>query len=282
MPQDLKNFIGVPVMIPATIYAPARVVTDAEILQWIRWAEDDIEQKTNIRLCQTWVAAPAAALPEQASNVGLITKNGGGQQLGIDYDFAEPAYDFHFDNAQDDGWMVQKLRWKPIQGPDYNDPNGFKNYAYIYPLLNAYFRVFMSWFVTDKDYGMIRLVPATNVQMLPLFAMQITFQGFSNSVPGGLWFQYVAGLNPNDYKTNYAFILRLVLAAASITGLSILQGSINLGVTDMQTSVDGLAQRIAYPGKGPYSGLIANLQAMVKDDMRTAKSRVGGYPLIIL
>ena len=57
-----------------------------------------------------------------------------------------------------------------------------------------------TWFVEDEDFGLIRLVPAANVQMLPLFAMQLAFMGFAESIPGGLWFQYTAGLNNSEYN----------------------------------------------------------------------------------
>lgn len=258
-PTDLRNYVGVPIQLNGN---PPIPINDSLLLTWIRWAEDLIEQDTNVRLCPTWIAAPAGKTQQSATAIGVGTVSGE-QVLGQDYDLEEAPYDFRYEMAQDDGWMEQRLRWRPVKGPSYQDVSGLKNYAYIYPLLNSYFRVSASWFVVDPDYGIVRLVPSADVQMLPLFAMQIAFQGFSNSVPGGIWIQYCAGLTPNDYVSEYSFMRQYVLAVAAVTALGVVQGSINYGVTESVTTVDGLSQKLGYSTKGPYSGLITMQQAQI-------------------
>ena len=127
--------------------------------------------------------------------------------------------------------MYQTLRYRPVQSMGYSpaNPTAVKNIAFIYPLLNVFFRLPRAWIVEDRDYGLIRMVPATNTQMLPLWAMQLAFMGFAESLPNGLWFQYTAGLTPNDYNSRFSFMKELVLAEAALTALNSIQGTINLG-----------------------------------------------------
>lgn len=279
MPQDLQAFIG----IPLTTYNPTVPVPDSVVIRWIRYAEDKIEQDTNIRLCQTWIAAPPAKNQQQvnALNIGVQYNY---QQLGADFDFEEPAYDFMFQRAQDEGWLYQHLRWRPVKGVDVVDPtgiintansNGTKQISFIYPLLNEYFRAPQNWIVEDQNRGLVRMVPATNVQMLPLFAMQLAFMGFAESVPGGLWFQYTAGLTANDYNSNWSFMTELVLVRAAIRALRTTQMSINLGVTEGRLQVDGLMRSVKYAANGPFAGQIKEYEAEEKSLLRTARSKVG-------
>ena len=98
LPADVRNYV----MVPLQVYGnPPTPISDTQILQWIRWAEDEFEQDTNIRLCQTWIAAPPAKTSSQMQTIGLQSATGNQyQQLGSDYDFYEPAYDFFFQRAQ--------------------------------------------------------------------------------------------------------------------------------------------------------------------------------------
>ena len=275
--EDLEAFIGV----PAVIYPPNGgqpiPVPPNVLTRWIRQAEDQIELETSILLCQTMVAAPPAQTAQAAQSIGVIPQNGAPiQQLGVDYDIVDQSYDFFFSRAEDSGWMAEQIRFRPVKGPGPNDPSGLKNYAFIYPLLNSYYRVDPSWFVLDSDFGLLRLVPNTNIQMLPLFALQLTFQGFAQNVPGGIWLQHCAGLTPSDYSGQYSFMTQLILATAAVKVLPILQGSINFGVTSLDTSVDGLAQKVMYDKNGAYAGLIATFEDMREGLMKTAKNKVGG------
>jgi hypothetical protein len=279
MPNDLQDFIG----IPLTTFNPTLPISDKIVIGWIRYAEDKIEQDTNIRLCQTWIAAPPAKTVQEvlALNIGVQNNY---QQLGVDYDFEEPAYDFRFDRAQDEGWLYTHLRWRPVKSVDLADPSGMfnasnltgtKNIAFIYPLLNEYFRAPQNWIVEDQNRGLVRLVPATNVQMLPLFAMQLAFMGFAESVPGGLWFQYSAGLTANDYNANWSFMTQLVLVRAAIRALRTMQMSINLGVTEGRLQVDGLMRSVKYDARGPFAGQITEYENEEKSLLKTARSKCG-------
>jgi hypothetical protein len=210
------------------------------------------------------------------------------QQLGIDYDYAEPAYDFFFERAQDNGWIYQRLRWRPVKGVDLADPtgiispqnfNGTKNIAFIYPLLNEFFRMPQTWIVEDQNRGLVRMVPATNTQMLPLFAMQLAFLGFAQSVPGGLWFQYTAGLTANDYDSEWSFMRQLVLAKAGAIALGAIQTSVNLGVLETLTQADGLSYRAKFSEKGAFSGAISALNDTATRLIKRARMMGGGINL---
>lgn len=282
MPQDLQNFVGVPLQFYGN---PPINVASGTIVQWIRWAEDYVERETGLLLCQSWVAAPPALLPGSPDSIAVTTTSptsGQQQQLGYDYDVYDSAYDFWFPRAQEDAWMNYSLRYRPLRSVSYSaqDFSPIKREAYIYPLLNEFFQVPPEWLVTDEDKGMVRLVPATDVQMLPLFALQLSFMGFSDSLPGGIWFQYTAGLTQNDYNTRYAFIKELVLAQAAIQALNTIQGTINMGQTSTSTSVDGLSYNVQYSPKGPYAGLIDYFTRQRDMLINSAKSKVAG-PMFI-
>jgi hypothetical protein len=281
-PDDLQQMAGVPLQYYGK---PPIPVSDAQMVQWIRYAEDWIEQQTGVLLTQCWIASPPCVTPQQAQAIGVTTTfSGGYQRQGFDYDIPDAAYDFIFPRAQDEGWMIYNLHYKPVTQVEYGPltPNAIQQISYIYPLLNEFFRVPPEWQVEDHDFGLVRLVPATNVQMLPLFAMQLAFMGFAQSVPGGIWMQYKAGLRPYDLQNRYNFLLRTVLAAASMTALSAIQGGINLGMQSTQIMVDGLQYKTAYDVKGPYNGLIENFMRMRDEGIATARNFVAGPVLVTL
>ncbi len=272
LPQDLQNYVGVPLQIYGN---PPTPVPTPQILQWIRYAEDNVEQESGLLLCQTWVASP----PAQALAVSGLT-----QTMGRDFDLADAGYDFQFPRAQDEGWMMYSLRYRPVRSSIYSvdDYSAVKNYAYIYPLLNDFFRVSPSWFVVDEDYGLIRLVPAQNVQMLPLFAMQLAFMGFAESIPGAIWVQYTAGLTPNDYNSRFSFMKQLVLAEAAMIALRAIQGTINMGLESIDTMVDGLRTQMKYDKRGAFGPLIAQFKEQRDELMKRAKERVNGPTINVL
>ena len=281
-PQDLRNYLQIPIQQWTNPPVP---IPDSVIQQWIRWAEDEIETDTNVRLCQTWIAAPAAKSAAEVSALSLSIA-GQYQQLGIDYDYSEAAYDFFFERWRDEGWGYQRMRWRPVQSVELSGPNlgaydignftGAKKVAFIYPLLNEYFTMPLTWVVEDQKRGMLRFVPATSVQMLPLFALQLAFMGFAQSVPGGLWFQYTAGLTANDYNSSWSYMKQLVLARAAMTALGVMQTSISLGAIETNTQADGLSFKIRYSEKGPFAYAIAAQKEMDKELTRRAKMMGGG------
>lgn len=283
LPADLKSFVGVSLSYYcATTPEP---VQDSQILQWIRWAEDSIESETGVLLCQTFVASAPANTPEQARAIGVDTQTDAGyQKQGFDYDLADAPYDFIFARAQDEGWMNYNLRYRPCTLVQYSPlaTTGLKNASYIYPLLNEFFRVPSPWYIVDADFGFIRFVPSTNVQMLPLFAMQLAFMGFAESVPGGIWMQYTAGLTPNDYMSRYSFVKQLVLCVAAIQGLLTVQGTINMGVEESAITVDGLSYKSRYSKNGPYGPLIAGWEKQRDALLARMKNYVAGPMLITI
>lgn len=195
------------------------------------------------------------------------------------------ATTFFFERWRDEGWGYQRLRWRPVKQVEQIDDSGgqsadwraVKNTAFIYPLLNEFFRMPPSWQVEDQNRGLIRFVPATNVQMLPLFAMQLAFMGFAQSVPQGLWFQYVAGLTPQDYQSEWSFMRQLVLARAAVQAFRTMQTSISYGAIETQVNVDGLMRKVRYSEKGPWHAQIGQNQQLVKDLTKRAKQMGGGF-----
>jgi len=281
MPADLQNFVGVPLQFYGNPIVP---VPQGTLLQWIRWAEDWIERQTGILLCQTWVAAPPTVVPGQQIAEGILPANTVQMQLGTDYDLADAPYDFWFPRAEDTGWMAYQLRYRPTKMINYSQSNytAIQRVSFIYPLLNEFFRVPPQWLVTDEDMGWVRMVPTTDIQLLPLFALYLGFLAFTDSLPGGLAFQYIAGLTPADIQTRYSFIPQLVLAAAAVIALGICQGSINTGFSSFEIKVDNLEQRSKFNDDGPFSGLIRTFTKMRDELLQAAHSKVGGPMLTFL
>ena len=283
LPAELQQAAGVPLQYYNN--NPPLPVPTSQLIEWIRDAEDWVEQETGLLLTPTWVASPPEIQPYAAQATGVnvsVSGAGGGQVQGIDYDLADAGYDFIFDRAQDNGWVIQPLRYRPVRNlkPTALDFTGVKNMAGIYPLLSSFFRVPPSWFVEDQDFGLVRIVPAENVQMLPLFAMQLSFMGFAESVPGAWHFQYTAGLTATDYSTRFRFIKRLVLCTAVVYALGTVQGTINMGLARTSVLVDGMQTQLQYPEKGPFGALIDNFSKERDALLGTTLNKVAG-PIIL-
>lgn len=286
MPWDLKKFVGIPLQYYGNPPCP---VDDTVLTGWIRYAEDRIEQQTTVLLTQTWIAAKPTQDTITTQSCGLLVNNASGYQVrGYDYDLEENAYDFEFSRWQDEGWGFLTLRYRPVQSLTYgatpfaqfasatSSLTAVKNTAFIYPLLNTFFRMPPNWNVEDRDFGMIRYVPATNTQMLPLFAMQLAFLGFNESVPGAMWLQYTAGLTPYDYQNRYSFMKELVLCEAAITALTSIQGTINLGAKSVHMTVDGMQYRTEYDVAGPFNGYIQQFTKRREMLLNIARDLVSG------
>jgi len=271
-PQDLQNFTGVPLVRYGRTPTP---VSTEEMLDFLCSAEDWAEQSTGILLTPTMIASPPALSPQQAISAAIApadpTK---GMQLGVDYDLPDAAYDFKFDRAVDDGWLVQSLRYRPLRILD-GSANAVKQMAYVYPLLNQFFQIPVGWITEDRDYSLIRIVPQENIQALPLFALQIGLQGFASSVPGGIWMQYTAGLTAQDYISRFRFMKQMVLCQAAIMALGVCQGTVNMGLDSTQVLTDGVQTQYKYRAGGAYSDLINNFTAQRDSLMATALAVVG-------
>ena len=272
-PGDLSAFVGVPILIYSNIPGqPPTPVSPTQLLAFIRQAEDWVEQESGILLSKAWIASPPVPPDALLATGVLITSPAvSGQVQGVDYDIYDAGYDFFYRRYLMEGWGIQQLRYRPLKNVYYM--------SFIYPLLSEFFRVPPSWIVQDQDAALLRIVPAANVQMLPLFAMQLAFMGFAQSLPQAMWMQYVAGLDSLDYGSRYAFMKTLVLATAGIYLLRTLQGSINFGATRQATSVDGLRYETSYPKDGAaYAGLIMQWQQQQTQLLRTAVDLVRGAP----
>lgn len=273
MPQEVRDFAGVAL----TRYGnPPRPLSDLEILKAIRSAEDYIEQKTGLLLTPTTVASQPTRSAQQSIAANVIGRApNGGQLLGKDYDLADAPYDFKFDRAREEGWLIQSLRYRPLRILD-DETTAIKQIAYIYPLLNEYFQIPVSWYAEDLDFALVRIVPAVNITVLPLFALQLAVQGFSNSVPGGIWAWYTAGLTPYDYKNRFQFATELVLCIAVCRCLLMCQGSVNQGLESVSVLEDGVQTQFKYRAGGAYSDLIKGFTTRGDDLMYMAITAIGG------
>lgn len=284
LPADLQMAAGVPLQYFAPAGSSLTAVPPEQLIEWIRDSEDWVEQETNLLLTPTWIASPPEIQPFGANLTGAPSFQGNGQTLGQDYDLPDTGYDFYYDKFIDDGWGAQMLRYRPLRNVTQSaaDFTAVKNIAALYPLLNDFFRVPPTWYVEDQDFGLIRLVPAANVQMLPLFAMELAFMGFSQTVPGAWHFQYTAGLTPTDYNTRFRFIRRLVLVDAVIRALATVQGTINMGLIRVETLVDGLQTKLQYSEAGPFGSLIKQFKAERDELLQTMLTRVSGPAFITI
>ena len=268
LPADLSNFIGLPLNIGGPNGTP---ISNDMLLNFIRWAEDAIEAETGLLLCESWVASP----PEITTGQALGAQLPSSQRMGVNYDIADAGYDFFYMRWIQEGWGYLSTRFKPIRvlGPSDANYSAIQNDAFIYPLLNEFFQIPPSWLVEDNDFGLIRVVPATNVQMLPLFAIQLAVMGFAQSIPGGIHLQYTAGLTPSDYSAKWSFVKQYVLAETAIQILTTMQASINWGATDLMVMVDLLKQETKYSPEGALIGPI-NAFTKIRDVL---KARVNNY-----
>lgn len=280
IPQALRNFVGVPLVRfgkPKSI-----LVSDEELFEHIRSAEDQVEQDTGLLLCPTSVASPPCRSGLQSLGAGIIGRAAnGGQQQGVDYDLPDAPYDFKFDRSREDGWLVQSYRYRPLRILD-GTTTATKQIAYVYPLLNEYFQIPNSWYQEDLDFALLRVVPAVNVTMLPLFALQLAVQGFSNSVPGGIWYQYTAGLTPFDYQSRFRFMKELVLCQAAIVALMGTQGTVNQGLDKSQVLADGVQTMFQYRAGGAYKDLIDNFMKRRDELLHRAIAQVAGPVIEVL
>ena len=268
---DLQNFVGIELARQGLVTNP---LSTQELTTYIRYAEDEVEQFTGLLLCPTWIASPAEVTSAAASASGLLAA---GQRLGVDYDLADAAYDFDLIRFKDEGWGFLNTRYRPLRtfNPSETNYTAIQNVVYIYPLLNQYFAIPRTWFVEEQDFGLARFVPSQNVQMLPLFAMQLALMGFSQSLPGAMHLQYTAGLTDNDHTGRFSFIKRLVLTKAASLALSTIQGTFNLGAIERGTTVDGLSDKVQYKS-APFAAIIKQWDDQAKQLMAMALDQVSG------
>lgn len=260
-PSDLANFVGVPLQ----FQGQTSPIPDATLIQWIRWAEDEIETRTSCFLTTTWVASPAERQPNAVRAAGLITPDDT-MILGRDYDYADAPYDFDLLRFKEEGWGIINFRHRPLQDISYTQSivpgqmGGFtatKNLVFFYPLLNQFYQIPTTWMVEDPYAATLRIVPAVDLMMLPIYAIQITMLGFAQSLPGGLHFQYVAGFTDADLNGRFSFIKQLVLVKAAIQALRSIQPTINAGMIEANVEMGNWAQTLKYQA-APFEGVISS------------------------
>ncbi len=263
-PADIANVAGVNLVYNSATPTP---MSNALLLSLIRSAEDEIETTLGMFLCPTRVAAPA--ILHNFGVVGTIVNNIP-QTLGVDYDVADAGYDFVYDRWWGGSWGAMQLRYRPIQR--------IESFFLVYPLLNMVSQIPLPWFdeILDKPTGLVRTVPSTNIQLLPLFSNMIAVLGPGQSIPGALRFQYVAGFTDGEISGQYSFLKQLVIYKTVIMALGIAQGSISKGFKTLDVTVDGMRRAVGYSEKGPYYGLIQEFRATARTLEQKAEDLVGG------
>jgi hypothetical protein len=273
MPQDLRDFVGVPLFYRGQ---PPVAVTEDQLLARIRWAEDWCEQQSGLLLTPSLVASPPITSALATNSASVITTSPSGiMTLGVDYDIADDAIDFRYERGLDDGWLCTTCRHKPLRS--YNGgPTAIVSWNYQYPILNEYFSIPPDWYVEMQDSGYVRAVPSKNLQMLPLWFLTISIQGWSSTLPGGFQLIYQAGLSPNDYRGKWSFVKEMVLAAAAVSILRTIQGSINLGVLKTNTGIDGAQFGQEFNPMGAYADLITQFKNQRDALLETVYWQCGG------
>lgn len=278
---DLRNFVGIAIQRYDT--TPPLGIDNAELVRWIRAAEDTIEQESGVLLTPTYVASSPIQNGNLSRQANLkTTSNDGVQRQGIDFDLFDAGYDFFMDRVRDMGWMALQTRYRPLRNFAIGvDTSAVKNLSFVYPLLNQFFSVPSSWIVEDDDFGLLRLVPSGNIQMLPLYALQISIGSITDVLPGGLNLQYTAGLSAIDYSSRFAFVKQLVLAKAAIAALRVIQTGVNRGVESISILVDGVQTQQKWNPKGAFAAAIGQYADMVAEHMETLRN-VAGPALTVL
>ena len=191
------------------------------LLAKLRAAESEISDRLRLFLEPTQVfcsdddnAAAIAALPAETPHV------------------EDPGYDYNPDLFQGNtgGYLVARQR--PIIA--------VQSYRFVYsnPQL-SYFNVPASWIRLDKKYGHVRLLPNSDVSMLPLNAYLLTIFGGGRTIPNFIRLQYTAGIQniQTEYPALYEFIFR-------VCALNLIEDTFPGG--SQSISVDGLSESQAF------------------------------------
>lgn len=279
---DVQNFVNIPLQAQGLNTLP---LPESTIIQWIRWAEDEVEQRTGAMLTTTWVSSPME-VQTGAANAANIKVPNGYMVLGRDCDYADTPYTFDYNRYKDEGWGALSLRHKPLKDITYtpNDVAGpgqgftaIKSMVYIYPLLSQFYAIPLQWIVEDPLASYITLVPSTNVVMLPIYAMQLAMMGFAQSLPGAIHTQYVCGFTDSDYAGSFSFVKQLVLAKVAIQALRSLQTSISVGTTEQRITINNWEQSTKY-NPAPFRGAIEDFEHLEKKLMnRMVNELIGPF-----
>jgi len=276
-PSDLQQFVGIPLQFQGS-NAP---IADSTLIQWIRWAEDEVETRASCFLTTTWVASPPERQPYAVQAAGLSTPTGT-MILGQDYDYGDAPYDFDMQRFIEDGWGVRNLRHRPIQDIFYTSSvtpgqmQGFtaiKNMVFFYPLLNQFYQIPAQWFVEDPYAAFVRIVPAVNIMMLPIYALQVSMLGFAQSLPGAIHLQYVSGFTDADLNGRFSFVKQLVLVKAAMQAFRSIQPTINAGMVESSVDMGTWSQDLKYL-PAPFQNVIQSwkekekqLETMLKNEL---------------
>lgn len=133
LPSDLQSFVGVPTVINTPGSNCPTPLTNAQLLAYIRQAEDWVEQESGILLAQAWIASPPLS-PQGLLSVGIHSTSpaASGQIYGVDYDIIDAGYDFFYRRFLMEGWGIQQLRYRPLKT--------MVQFSFIYPLLSEFFK----------------------------------------------------------------------------------------------------------------------------------------------
>lgn len=174
----------------------------------------------------------------------------------------EPGYDWDPNFFSSDRWGYLVTRQHPVRAVDF--------IRFAYPSQDTHiFEIPANWIRLDKKYGHIRIVPSSNVLLVPLDVYLLQVIGGGRSIPSAIQVQYTAGLNDVRGTLPALFdvickmaVIKLVQdmqpAASESISADGLSQSRSVKIGDMTDAID----RILFGPKGSNGGLYTEIHGL--------------------
>lgn len=218
-------------------------VTDAFLWNAIRAAESQLERTLGVFL------APVTVLPDTASSEAILALVRAGQRYRID-----PGYDYEpSDLIRTWAWINTK--YKPIINVIRVD--------LAHPLTGGVSQISNSWIHTDREAGVIQLVPTLNY-----FGLSGSLMSFGyRSYPQAIKVTYRAGLTNalRDFPEIREIIIRMAVSNIISSTFSDVAGSV---------SIDGMSQNISSPQFDEFRKTTDGMIYRLKNALVGIQSRV--------
>ena len=217
--------------LPSTLRKPEDW-TSTYLHRKIRAAEDELERSLGIYYTPKRIICE----PENRSvNPPLV--------LGVDYDIAEPAYDYSSQFFVGENWGGIRVRHYPV----HTTPTPSITFAY--PNIDhKIFTVPAAWVRLNGPFGQIRLVPASVSVYASFTAFILSVFSGGMGIPQSVFVDYTAGFGgvdkKGDLEDDYQDLLELTreLAVLNIIDNTFMPNSLS-------NSADGLSQSTSYAVK---------------------------------
>jgi hypothetical protein len=218
---DLQELRCDNLLIAAQSLFPNIQITDALLARSLYAAEAEIGRRLKIFLEPTMVFGFTPA----QSDIDALP-------AGMPW-VEEPAYDYDAGFFQENRWGYVVLRWHPVISVT------SMSFNYPAPTVTV-FEIPNDWIRLDKQFGHIRLVPATSQFTAPLGVFLLQALGGGGTIPNMIQVDYVSGLT--NAKVNWPDIIDVIYKLCImkiIEGLFLPQsGSISADGMSMSRSLD--------------------------------------------